>query len=93
MKATSHLPCLCVVPAWGVSGGAEGRGPHVFLVPGLSVCSPALSHPRLPSLQPRAVFHCRPQFKHGITPLWRFPGMSHGCGSTKLAQLAGKTLC
>lgn len=37
MKATSHLPCLCVVPGWGISGGAEGRGPHVFLVPGLSV--------------------------------------------------------
>lgn len=44
MKATSYLACLCVIPAWGITGGAEGRGSHPFLVPGLSMCSPAWSH-------------------------------------------------
>lgn len=40
-----------------------------------------------------AFSNSRSQLKYGITPLWRSPGMSRGCGSTKLAQLAGKTLC
>lgn len=57
MKATSYLACLCVILGWGI-GGAEGRGPHLFLLSGLSMCSPALSHPRLLSLEPRAVCHC-----------------------------------
>lgn len=75
-----HLTWLvCVIAGWGISGGAEGREPRLFVVRGLSMCT------RLLSLEPRAVFQrfiafsdSRPLLKYGITPLWRFPGMSRG---------------
>lgn len=89
MKATSCLACLCVIPGWDTSGGAEGRGPHLSLVPGLSTCPPALSHPKAALTGAKGSFiafsNSRSQFRYGI-PLWRCPGMSHGCGSTKLAH-------
>lgn len=45
MEATSYLARLCVIPGWALVVEQREEAP-LFLVPGLSTCSPALSHPQ-----------------------------------------------